>query len=647
MNRRRFLGTMAAAQAIAMLSGGSGCSRSADRRRVILLAFDGMDPRIAERYASEGRMPASASLAGGSGYGRLASTMPPQSPVAWSSFITGKGPEVHGIYDFVARHPEDLSPFLSTSAVVPPADYLSLGGWRLPMSGGGPVLLRKGEPFWRRLTENGIPASFYHLPVDFPPAQASGARILSGLGTPDIRGSQGSFTFFTDDPLLLSDDTSGGRTVAVRDSGAGTFEFDVEGPANAFREGSPPALSHIVLRVDAAARTALLETRGARILLEQGVWSGWTRVDFSLIPGVTTAESYGRFLLRSASPRLELYLSPLNMSPFDPAMPVSAPSWWSRELATRVGPFATKGLPEDTKALSRGFLDDEEYIGQAMLLADEQIRMFEDQMASFRDGLFFYYFTCLDLNMHMFYRALDTLSPLHSSVFRGGAAFIAAMYSRMDSVIATALEHADDRTLVLVCSDHGFAPFRRGFDLNAWLVASGYMQGTSLGSSSEPYQGVDWSRTAAYGLGINGLYLNIRGREGAGCVDPAESHDLLRRLCRDLESVTDPSTGMRIVARTEATSLTTGPSTPAGAPDVIVGYSPGYRSSWGTALGSLGREIVMDNLDPWSGDHCVAPEFVPGTLLANRPISREGMELREVGLLAAGYLLQETLEDGL
>ena len=71
-------------------------------------------------------------------------------------------------------------------------------------------------------------------------------------------------------------------------------------------------------------------------------------------------------------------------------------------------------------------------------------------------------------------------------------------------------------------SDHGFAPYNRSFNLNTWLLNNGYIKLKSGAStdSSEPLANVDWTQTRAYGLGLNGLYLNLKGRETNGIVEP-------------------------------------------------------------------------------------------------------------------------------
>lgn len=214
MKRRDFLKkAILTPAALAALSAGCGKTTCRSGKRLIVLGVDGMDPNLLESFIERGLMPNTKRLMEMGSFSRLGTSNPPQSPVAWSNFITGAPPPVHGIFDFIHRDPATMLPYLSISEVSPPDSTLNLGKLRLPLSGGGVNLLRRGTPFWNTLLDKGIPVTMVKLPVDFPPPAANRHGLfLSGLGTPDIRGSQGSFTFFTDDPRSISDKTGGGIT---------------------------------------------------------------------------------------------------------------------------------------------------------------------------------------------------------------------------------------------------------------------------------------------------------------------------------------------------------------------------------------------------------------------------------------------------
>src|SRR4030065_1709521 len=75
-------------------------------KKVIVIGLDGLEPRLAEKYQAAGTLPNLQRLQEMGGYGRVRTTTPAQTPVAWSTFATGTNPGGHGIYDFLKRDPE-------------------------------------------------------------------------------------------------------------------------------------------------------------------------------------------------------------------------------------------------------------------------------------------------------------------------------------------------------------------------------------------------------------------------------------------------------------------------------------------------------------------------------------------------------------
>jgi len=646
MKRREFL-RLAALSPAALVALNSGCARTvSNARRVIVLGIDGMDPNLLRSFIYEGVMPNAAILMASGGLNSLGTSNPPQSPVAWSNFITGYGPNVHGIFDFIHRNPSSRVPYLSTSRVIGPERIINISDWRLPLTGAKVELLRKGEPFWNRITDEGIPATLVKLPVDFPPDKGK-AEILSGLGTPDMRGSQGSFTFFTDDARSITDKTAGGIVVPVRDYGDGCYTCGIKGPENSMRAGNPSMEVQAKVWVDREADALRIDIQDESIVLAAGDWSRWVRMKFDAIPYISSVNAIGRFYVKEITPKLKLYLTPLNIDPLDPALPISEPENFSRNLARDLGPFYTQGFPEDTKALSRGILSDEEYLQQAWIVLQERLNLFHHELSRFKEGLFFFYFSSLDLNIHMFYRVLDPASPLHATTNPRFKSTVRELYTQIDRVIGDALSAKDGDTEIVLLSDHGFAPFNRSFNLNTWLTEEGYATLVSdQGRNQDMFAAIDWTATAAYGLGLNSLYINRAGREENGAVASEQVSDLLLRLKRDLESVIDPATGRRVIDNAYITSdIYPGPLPPF-APDMIIGYARGFRSSWETTLGSFPKEVISDNLDPWSGTHCVDPGVVPGTLLSTLPVILPNPNLMDMGKSIASLFDVPVLPSG-
>jgi len=453
------------------------------------------------------------------------------------------------------------------------------------------------------------------------------------MGTPDLRGTYGTFSFYTDDPIASSGLVEGGQVIPVQVENSRVMASLI-GPDNSFRKDHPAAMEPFSVAVDPLESVAKFTVQDHEFVLREGEWSDWIRVEFQLIPFFGNVKGICRFYLKQVHPRFQLYVSPINIDPAEPALPISTPSSYSRFLTDEVGEFHTQGIAEDTKALSDGVLDDKEYLQQARTVLTEHRRIFDKEFAKFNHGVFFFYFSSLDLNSHMFWRLMDPQHPEYDAMLadQNGSA-IANFYQQIDQVLGEVLRRLDDRTTLLVLSDHGFAPYYRSFNLNTWLLNHGYikLKNGAASDSSAPLANVDWTETRAYGLGLNGLYLNLRGRESNGIVDPGTQADsLMAELRAKLLSVQDPKSKQQVITRVDlAAEAYQGPYARSG-PDMLVGYNRGYRAGWQTILGSFPAEELEDNSNPWSGDHCMDYTLVPGVLLSNRKIAANAPALTDI-----------------
>lgn len=513
-----------------------------------------------------------------------------------------------------------------------PKHAIHLGKWSIPLGGGSAEQLRHGTAFWQILDEHGIPNTIFRIPSNFPPVPAKG-RTLSGMGTPDLRGTYGTFSFYTDDPMATPGTVEGGEVIPVQVENSRVIA-NLIGPDNSFRKGNPAATEPFTVAIDPLESVAKIKVQDHEFVLREGEWSDWIGIEFHLIPFFGNVKGMCRFYLKQAHPRFQLYVSPMNIDPADPALPISTPSSYSRFLTDEAGEFHTQGIAEDTKALSDGVLDDNEYLQQARTVLAEHRRIFDVEFPRFNQGLFFFYFSSLDLNSHMFWRLMDPSHPEYDATLasQNGSA-IADFYQQMDQVLGEVLPHLDDRTVLLVVSDHGFAPYYRSFNLNTWLLNQGYikLKNGEASESGEPLANVDWTQTRAYGLGLNGLYLNLRSRESNGIVAPGKQADrLMAELRARLLALQDPKTKQQVITRVDlASEVYQGPYARSG-PDMLVGYNRGYRAGWQTILGSFPPEELEDNSNPWSGDHCMDYTLVPGVLLSNRKIAANTPALTDI-----------------
>lgn len=409
------------------------------------------------------------------GFRPLQTSDPPQSPVAWSNFISGTNPGGHGIFDFIARDPETMLPYQSTARVEETGEPFRLGKWQIPLAGGQPQNQRKGPTFWNDLVQAGVQTTVFRVPANFPPSETE-ATTVSGMGTPDLQGGYGIFTYLTDDARQWTRDVSGGHIVRV-DVDNHVVEAKLFGPVNSFTAEQARVSVPLIVYLDPVEPIARVEIQETAVLLKEGEWSDWLPVRFPLIPGAASVSGICRVYLKQAHDGFALYVSPLNIDPNDPSLPLSTPPDYVRRLAREHGYFYTQGMIEDTHALSAGVLSEAEYRQQATFVIDERMRFFEHELARFDDGFLFFYFSSLDLSSHVFWRTLDPGHPRYSeNLANQHADFIPQLYARIDTAVGRVLELADEQTVVMVMSDHGFTSFRRQFNLNSWLMDNGYVR---------------------------------------------------------------------------------------------------------------------------------------------------------------------------
>jgi predicted AlkP superfamily phosphohydrolase/phosphomutase len=579
--------------------------------RTIVLGFDGMDPGLVERWMAAGVLPNFARLAHDGHYQALPTTNPAQSPVAWATFATGLNPGDHGIFDFLRRNPETYAPEYSISELEAPEHVLRAFGFQLPLDGGTTRNRRVGTPFWVSAEREGHPASVLRVPVTYPPDPIS--RMLSGMGVPDLLGTQGTFTFYTTEEVESG--TTGGRIVGVEPKGV-RVETTFEGPPHPFYQEPVPLA--VPLEIEAAdANHVRIVLGGEELELAPETWSDWVTVEFGFA-GVMDIKGLVRLYVVEPFPALKLYVSPIQFHPEAPAGPISMPPGYAAELSERIGLYHTIGMPEETWSLNEERISDQAWLEMVETILAEREAMLFDTLARNDSDLVVHVFVQPDRVSHMFWRGLDPEHPLHAQTDERARGAVEWIYRESDRILGRVLEAMgpDDRLIVL--SDHGFDSFRRAVHLNRWLAEEGYLALRPGEPSSETLFGnVDWTRSKAFALGLNGIFLNLRGREALGTVRAEDAAALKREIAAKLTDFRDPETGEAVIEATYDGSEIYAGSHTADAPDLVIGYASGYRASWQTAVGGVPEALVEDNDRKWSGDHCIAPASVPGILLTS------------------------------
>ena len=597
-------------------------------KRAIILGFDGMDPELADRFIGEGLLPNLAKLRQNGTFRKLRTTYPAISPVAWSTFMTGVNPGKHNIYDFLARDLTNYLPYLSSAEIKGPKRELKIGKYVIPLGKAQIKGMRKGTPFWHWLGEAGIFCSVIRVPVTFPPEKFSGV-LLSGMCVPDLKGSQGTFCYCS---TRASDDKfrEGGVRVPIERNGKGYHSY-VPGPDDPLTAGKEMRINFSVFP-DSAHKQAKIEVEGESFTLKVGDYSDWIPVKFKSRMGLS-ARGICRFYLKELGSEIGVYVTPVNIDPGHPDLPISHPVTYSIYLSKLVGPYATLGLAEDTWALNEEVLDDNAFLAQAYGNHEDRERMLFDALEKTPKGLCACVFDTTDRVQHMFWRYLDDDHPAARGVPRGERPqVIQDLYRRVDTLIGKVMQQVDDETLLLIVSDHGFKSFNRCVNLNGWLYQNGYLTlKPGVTESRDWFEDVDWSRTRAYTMGLNGLYLNVKGRERYGIVEPGAAEEALKdELRTKLNGLADPSSGkVGITGVFDCDAVYAGPYVD-NAPDLLVGYGDGYRASWDSVTGRVTSVIFEDNVKAWSGDHCIDPRLVPGVLFSNQKIADEKTAIVDV-----------------
>ncbi len=594
-------------------------------KRMIVVGLDGFDPGLAKGFMEEGLMPNFQKLAEKGSFSTLATAYPSISPVAWSSYATGVDASRHNIYDFLTRDPCNYFPVLSSTDIRQVPKTLNLGLAKIPW-GKKTIyrLLQKSQPFWKLLGAQGVWSSIIRVPITFPPQKFKNGTLLAGMCVPDLQGTQGSFSFYSTREKKGAH--TGGQQYVIRIKD-GVVQSKLTGPPG---EDGHPMKCPFTVTFDEAKRKATIEVGDKSATVGPKEYTPWLTIPFDNCTGIA------RFYIQTwEDGQYGIYVTPINIDPDSPAMPISQPFVYSIYLAKMLGPYATLGLAEDTWALNERVVDEEAFLKQAWLIFDERKKMLWDVLEKTKKGFATVVFDTTDRISHMFYRYLDPDHPanegkdieVHKNVIRD-------VYMKMDDFVAEiqAKLGDDKETLFMVISDHGFCNFTRGCNLNTWLKDEGYLvlkEGKE--TSGDWFADVDWDKTRAFTLGLTGIFINRKGREAKGIVEKGAEMDALCTEIKDkLEKLVDPKSGKPVVNEAFLTKeLHSGPYADM-APEILVGYHRGFRHSWDCATGSVAPEIFTDNTKSWSGDHCVDPRLVPGVFWCNRAINTEQPNILDI-----------------
>jgi len=628
------------------------------RQRVFVIGFDGMDPTLARKWMDEGKLPNLKRLAETGTFSVLASTQPSESPTAWSSFATGVNPGKHNIYDFLIRDFQTYIPEPNMTRREPPQFLWGL----IPVRPPKVFSTRGGTSFWVHAANDGVKATVLTVPVTFPPEDLAHGAMLGGLPLPDLRGTLGTFYYWATDLSSFEEGNTefGGFLKRLLFDG-GVAETLLKGPDSPVLRQEEAALKEkkkgvgltdkeqerleqlatskeinipMKVRWSEGSGKADLEIQGQKLTLKAGEWSPWVPLSFK-VNFLLTVHGMTQFYVAQADRELQLYASPVNMDPRNPPIPISKPDGFSAELAGQIGLYRTLGWAESAdKPLNEGRLDEAAFLYDSDRAMDDRERIIFQNLKRDDWDLFVAAIETTDRVSHMMWRFLDPKHPMYDRALAAkyGDA-IENVYRRADDLVGRLVSTVPRDAVFMVMSDHGFHSFRREVNLNTWLVKDGYLafQGQEsarkgledLFGRGRFWEGVDWSKTRAYAVGLGQIYFNLKGRESQGVVSAgAEYKALQEEIASKLVGLTDPDTGEPVFRAIYKRDDIYKGEFLNNAPDLQVGFNDGYRVGWQDTLGSIRRAVVENNNKKWSGDHCAtATEISGGVFFSNRKVT--------------------------
>lgn len=582
-------------------------------KKIIILGFDALSPKIIEPMMKEGGLPNFSRLKEMGSFKHISTTNPSQSPVAWSSFATGKNPAKTGIFDFIVRDPKTYKLDLSLTK----------------MDRGKPRKVMKAKSFWLYSSEAGVPAVIISCPVTFPPDKIYG-RMLSGMGVPDILGTEGTFTFYTTESLDR-DKYIGGKVFHVNKNPV--MAMHLLGPRIA-KIGAKAENAKVPFKVVLKDKEGVIvEYQRHKTELKIGQWSDWNEVVFDL-GFLRKIKGIFKFYLVEAEPELNLYISPINFDPREPFFKISYPGNYSKELADALGLYHTQGMPLDTWAVNEKRLSAGVFLQQANEILKEEKSKLDFELRRLEKGILFCYFESPDIIQHMFWQYIDTQHPLYDK--NAPLEFKEAIYKwykYLDDILGEVLKNINEADTLIVLSDHGFGSFRRAVHINSWLKENGYLElkNSYCPEGRELLVDIDWSKTKAYAIGFGAIYINQKNREIEGIVEPGGQTEILKEeIAKKLTKWIDEKYNQPVINKVYKREDIFWGDYVHSTPDIYIGFNIGYRASWQTALGAVPESLIEDNLKAWSGDHLFDPALVPGVIFSNKKITKESPSLYDI-----------------
>ena len=620
-----------------------GKAAAEGRGRVIVLGFDGVEPSIVREMIAQGQLPNLAKIQAAGAFTDLKTTVPPQSPVAWSSFMTSKNPGGHNIYDFIRRDPRGRygpTPYVGTGKMDSP-ELAPDGAMIKPAEA---LTYRKGKTFWSVADEQGQRCKILNVPFAFPADTMANGIQLCGLGVPDLRGTTSTFVSLSDGftQAEVKERLSGGMRMALAFDSKDVAQIDVPGPRDqryGFTDPKGFTRARAAITISRAAGKGTAEVGGKKVELVQGQWSEWLEFPFAMSPTVTV---YGitRFFPFEIGAQVRIYMACQQFHPTHPYVPFTSPNDYAEQLRERFGLFKTVGWAYDTHALRQDAMDEDVFMQDVRRTMAWREKLTLDEIDRGEFNMLVSAWTATDRVGHMFWRFRDEKHPLYDpEQAKKYGKTLEESYQIMDGIVGRVMAELREEDLFMVMSDHGFGSWRTGFNVNTWLKEQGYLSVSDPQRAQVGFlQGINWAQTKAYAIGLSSLYLNLRGRETKGTVSPDEADNVIAEIRDKLLDVVEPHSGDPVFREVYTRHTYKGEALDE-APDFSLGYQRYYQNDKTAAKGGVAETLFEPNDSKWSGEHAASDAaWKSGMLFSNRGIEKEKPDIRDISVTTLKFL---------
>jgi len=480
-------------------------------KRIIMVGFDSIIPKFAEQFISEGRMVNLMQLKKEGAWTEAIPTYPAVTPCGWATIGTGAWPSTHGIEGFTLHFPGE------------PLD-VSHDGFNSKFC--------KTEYFWEVAAQRGRKVILLKYPGSWPHRMPNAIQVGGNGGY----GGRKNSLDITHSMCFSTGAEKEIKKVEVRratgwrnlPSAKGPF-LEVELPFIPERGSKGRTYYGLIKRSNRVYDTlGITRSRDYSDLvaeIKRGRWTSWIEDAFD----VNGKEERGAFRMKlmELSPdgkRLKLYVGQNH-----PVGGYTTPPELAEDLYKNLGPFEEYTGLQD---FWNGWLDLEtqweiyrshtHYMAECMdyLLKKKEWDIFVTQCHP------------IDYTQHIVWAGIDPGHPDYDPSKRQTYwNYLGEVYEMMDELIGIALKYKDDDTHVVVVGDHGHELYAKTFLINNLLIKKGLL---TAHKDAEGNFKADWSQSKAFATGHVSIFLNVKGREPHGIVEPGEEYETLRERIIDL-----------------------------------------------------------------------------------------------------------------